>query len=530
MAIKTPAYKDEDITRPVKVFMELFRPSDQAKSEPREFTYMPVKKLKPGSKRPRYENYSSSSYNSSSVASDELPAPLSSWNTADLSAELQTAMTYIDSDEFRRLFDQFGDTDEYPSMAVDAPRAVGLRQALPRPQGDFGHPVVLRQRPVIKLEVSETDRLAACRAYDELLSFSKTTHKPQVAVQILRHWLDTEEKTNALHVFVCQNNVEATGFILKLISLRGLFDLVNVKNAEGETPLHLAVKCQNEILVKYLLACRAKVGVVNGNMNTCLHTAVEENAPIKIVEMLLANRDHEKVTSYIDMDNREGNTALLAAVEHKNLSVIKLLCLSGADINKRNLKTGFAPLRVAIEKQHLDIIKYIMWVPKMDPMTEDFRNISPLRAAHNRECSKEILEVIERYMTEKNLEVDIKEEVEDDSDEEIDDESEIKLEMMSPQELEELYKNITTFTPQCLEEVASILNESGKWEDLADLLDLSHIIRCGIISRDSDVSKYLLRFAVETHNDTLWEIRSFLENLDEARAVEAMDRMVQNMQ
>ncbi|KAJ8914585.1 hypothetical protein NQ315_017290, partial [Exocentrus adspersus] len=61
IVFKTPVYKDENISHPVKVFMELVRPSDNARSEAREFTYVPSS-YKPGSKRPRHADYSSSSY------------------------------------------------------------------------------------------------------------------------------------------------------------------------------------------------------------------------------------------------------------------------------------------------------------------------------------------------------------------------------------------------------------------------------------------------------------------------------------
>lgn len=68
---------------------------------------------------------------------------------------------------------------------------------------------------------------------------------------------------------------------------------------------------------------------------------------------------------------------------------------------------------------------------------------------------------------------------------------------MSPQELEELYKKVHSFTSACLDEVSALLNESGKWEDLAELLDVTSYMRCGLISPGPNISKNLLTFAVE---------------------------------
>lgn len=63
---RTPPYtRNSNITQPVRVYMELVRPSDNARSECKEFRYVPNNEFKPGSKRPRSSMYSSSSYNSS---------------------------------------------------------------------------------------------------------------------------------------------------------------------------------------------------------------------------------------------------------------------------------------------------------------------------------------------------------------------------------------------------------------------------------------------------------------------------------
>lgn len=88
----------------------------------------------------------------------------------------------------------------------------------------------------------------------------------------------------------------------------------------------------------------------------------------------------------------------MIAIEGKNLAAVKLLCLKGTNINQYNVKNGFTPLRFAIEKQYLDILKYILSMPQLDPTISDFNKTSPLAAAFQRESSKEIMEVIEKYM------------------------------------------------------------------------------------------------------------------------------------
>lgn len=133
---RTPPYKDVNIKSAVRVFIELERPSDRARSEAKEFAYTVSSNIyKPGSKRAR-PSYESSSYDTS-LASDELPVPINNLyienNPVGLledvqlevtSSELQHAMNNINSDEFERLFKDFG--SEY-SLATDAP-AVGFKK------------------------------------------------------------------------------------------------------------------------------------------------------------------------------------------------------------------------------------------------------------------------------------------------------------------------------------------------------------------------------------------------------------------
>lgn len=229
-------------------------------------------------------------------------------------------------------------------------------------------------------------------------------------------------------MFVSQNNLEAATFFLKLLIMYQELQLVNMRNGYCQTPLQLAVLCHNQLLVEYLMRSTATVKVAGDRGNTALHNAVEENVSVKILETLLQDRDYEKVTDFIDEANNgkleliemrnlltnkikriymrmrrllkisDGNTALMIAIENKNLAAVKLLCMKSADINQYNVKNGFTPLRFAIEKQYLDILKFVLSIPQLDPTIPDFNKTSPLTAALQRESSKEIMEVIEKYM------------------------------------------------------------------------------------------------------------------------------------
>lgn len=99
----------------------------------------------------------------------------------------------------------------------------------------------------------------------------------------------------------------------------------------------------------------------------------------------------------------DGNTALNLAIESSNLRAIKLLCFkNGADINKQHKKNGYTPLRLAIEKQNIDIIRYILQHDKLNPMIEDFQDINPLQAALKKNNSELIVLITEFMVSLKN--------------------------------------------------------------------------------------------------------------------------------
>lgn len=79
--MRTPKYKNPDITEPVEVFIELFRPSDQDRSEEMSFKYKPRSYLTPR-KKPRMASSSSSS-----LSSGELPTTIRGMSTINPSFE-----------------------------------------------------------------------------------------------------------------------------------------------------------------------------------------------------------------------------------------------------------------------------------------------------------------------------------------------------------------------------------------------------------------------------------------------------------
>ncbi|XP_076250136.1 nuclear factor NF-kappa-B family member relish isoform X2 [Rhynchophorus ferrugineus] len=551
IVFKTPPYtRNSNITQPVRVYMELVRPSDNARSECKEFRYVPNNEFKPGSKRPRSSMYSSSSYNSSSMSSSEIPATVNnfsaagnpatiqnyelggSWNGQILTNEqIATAITDINSDEFISLFNTI--EDEYPEfpegvMAKDCMMTAQQRNLLNRNLRMVGRPSCIPSEKVIKMEVNEKDLSFANRTYNELKSFLKSEDARLRAPEMIHKYLAEEKKTNALHVFVCLNQMEPLKFLLFLLHGFNQTHLINVLNADMYSPLHLAVLCKNDEFVKLLLKFKANPCQMDRYGNSALHLAIENMVGPAILESLIHEPNSKNV---IDSENYDGDAPIHKAIEKKNMTALKVLCKNNADINKKHKKNGYTPLRIALENQFADMVAFILEHRNFDlHLQNDFGNISPFQVAASKELSDDIKKIIQNYLDDKGILIKQEKEDEDEeSDEEMDEDIEIKTEPVSVDNAERLYESITGLTDKCLDEVSSILEASGKWNDLADLLDMSHLIFSNVITSNPSYSKNILRHAIDIERVKIIDIRNLLESLDEFQAVQAMDQMASSI-
>jgi ankyrin repeat protein len=141
---------------------------------------------------------------------------------------------------------------------------------------------------------------------------------------------------------------------------------IDSKNADGKTPLFIAVENNNESLVKILLARGANIfaadaagntprsiapasmsGIINEhlrrleNESLMLFAAVAENNITRVNQLLNGGAKVNPV------DRETGNTPLFAAVANNYKELLTILAQRGADLNHRN-RLGNTPLMVAV--------------------------------------------------------------------------------------------------------------------------------------------------------------------------------------
>ena len=159
-----------------------------------------------------------------------------------------------------------------------------------------------------------------------------------------------EEGRTPLHHAVKDNRLD----IVKLLVESGAD--VNAPDNYGLTPLHYAVHCGYEKLVDFLLRHGADPNAKDIGGNTPLHISAFEGHPATIILPLeLGSRSEEPETymriaklliksgADVNMKNNGGRTPLHAAVLQNRIDIVRLLLESGADPNARCRNLYLAP-------------------------------------------------------------------------------------------------------------------------------------------------------------------------------------------
>ncbi|KAK9739227.1 Ankyrin repeats (3 copies) [Popillia japonica] len=486
IVFRTPPYKDLNIDEQKKVFIELERPSDGSRSEPREFTYIPSSQsYKTGMKRPRTKALQ----NGCEVTS----------------AEIHAALENIDSEEFRKIF--YENYNEF--LQTDCGRRLAKA---PNTEED-------------------KDRIIISRVADEYEDFMKSKPKNDQILHMLQNLFTkyvNAAKENALHICASEGNLKMLRHFLNIINVHKLYTILNLRNANLETIAHLALQQTNIEVITTVLKYQCDLSAKDINGNTPLHVAIIRNQSNLVIDTLL--RSPYGTDLFINAENNDNFTALHMAIKMNKVKYVDLLYKYGVDVNLIDKKTGRNSLHIAIAEQATEIVKLLLEKTTIDILKEDFSGRSPLNMAKHLTQDKEperiqIYNMIEKALKDRGLHTEcvIKEEIE--SEEEMEVEMvECKFEKLAIDELETMYKNVSNFTSLCLEKVSRILDVSQNWLPLADLLDLKHFLHTNMFVQSKSKSRELLQIAVKVTD--LWTIRNFLDNLGESEAVTLIDNMV----
>lgn len=142
-------------------------------------------------------------------------------------------------------------------------------------------------------------------------------------------------------------------FLLKSVIEKGSLDTIkylvskgadiNAKDSDGKAPLHWAIKEENLDIIECLISNGADVNAKDKYDKTPLHWAIGE--------VSLDITKHKDSYFAISADQ--------AVARMGKLYIIDYLILNGADVNAKN-DDGEIPLDLAIRKEYLDVVEYLL--------------------------------------------------------------------------------------------------------------------------------------------------------------------------
>lgn len=184
------------------------------------------------------------------------------------------------------------------------------------------------------------------------VSRSRPTHP-----MIEKYFDQDDNGFTQLHVAILHNIEPA---INTLIHLAPDSSYLNIRNFCGQTALHLAVLLDQHAIVKKLINAGADLNIRDNRCNTPLHLAcLNENARCVQTIISAVFPQKEKRLANLEQWNYEGETSFYIACKLRNISIMKALESSGANVNAREGRAGYTALHMAVETKANDVVKFL---------------------------------------------------------------------------------------------------------------------------------------------------------------------------
>ncbi|MBN3288807.1 KANK1 protein, partial [Polyodon spathula] len=217
-----------------------------------------------------------------------------------------------------------------------------------------------------RYELSEK-MLSACNVLKNHLNDSKvlTNKDVRACLNTIQHeWFRVSSQKSAVPAMV-EDSLSA----FREVSDAVLRHIVNMADGNGNTALHYSVSHSNFDIVRLLLD--ADVCNVN-QQNKAGYTpimlaalaAVETEKDMRIVEELFSKGDVNAKAS------QAGQTALMLAVSHGRMDMVKALLACSADVNIQD-DEGSTAVMCASEHGHVEIVKLLLSQPGCDATLTD---------------------------------------------------------------------------------------------------------------------------------------------------------------
>ena len=210
--------------------------------------------------------------------------------------------------------------------------------------------------------------------------------------RVLDAYAQDNDGDTFLHLSVINGDITRTEIY---ISLAPSPDWLNIVNDQRQTALHLAVIVKLEAVARRLMTSGASVDVRDSNGNTPLHVACREGdsnlvkcllTPVSYLETLVNKYDipYQRIPQDLDRRNYDGLSCLHLAALNNHVGVMELLLKKGAKVNARDRRSGRSVLHHAVESGNLEMVEFLLKQRKIDINCVTYGGSTPVVLAAGR--------------------------------------------------------------------------------------------------------------------------------------------------
>uniref|UniRef100_A0A4W4GS28 RHD domain-containing protein n=1 Tax=Electrophorus electricus TaxID=8005 RepID=A0A4W4GS28_ELEEL len=366
IVFKTPKYRDQNLQKPISVFVQLKRKSDNETSEPKPFTYHPqiIDKEEVQRKRqktlPNFPDYGGAGGGASNMYRGTGGGPTAGGGHSSGGGAGARACAGV----------KHGECLACPVACVCvSARASAFVSPFPPAECVF-------EPHLAELAKKHTRALFSYVITGDICNLL-APQRPLMAAQ-------DENGDTGLHLGVIYSQTDAVKNLAQVITVIPGEDVLNMRNDLYQTPLHLAVVTRQKEAAEALLMAEADVTLTDRHGNTALHLAAQQKDG-EMVQLLLRHRAALELTA---MANTAGLCPLHLAVVANSLGSVRALLKSGASPEVQERTSGRTPLHLATEHDNVSLAGCLLLEgdAKVDSLT--YNGSTPLHIAAGRGSPK----------------------------------------------------------------------------------------------------------------------------------------------
>uniref|UniRef100_A0A8C9TP06 Nuclear factor kappa B subunit 1 n=1 Tax=Scleropages formosus TaxID=113540 RepID=A0A8C9TP06_SCLFO len=344
IVFKTPKYRNLNLQKPISVFVQLKRKSDNETSEPKPFTYHPQvigkaesseSPTRPSVQRKRQKTLPNfQDYGPAGGSGGMFRGGAGGGGGPAAGAGPGTGAAYYGFNTFEIRWREI----------IQPVNAVGC---VFKRNGGMTKPCVFS---VCALQdgLLETARRQAQALFHYAMSGDV---RMLLALQRPLMTSQDEDGDTCLHLGVIHSRTTALCGLAQVISALPGEDVVNMRNDLYQTPLHLAVVTQQEEAVTALLEAGADATLADRHGNTALHLAAQQSDG-RMAALLL---QHPQMVKLIEQPNATGLCPIHLAVQASSLGALRELLSGGAHVEAQELSSGRTALHLATERDDVSL-------------------------------------------------------------------------------------------------------------------------------------------------------------------------------